>query len=77
MIQPLVELYGGCVVALKVSASVGQNFWMTRWTVSDTDFVLGYDPETWDRLDVLGPLRILQPNFVQHVTLVLKRGTYL
>ena len=36
------------------SASVGQNFWMTRWTVQDTDFVIGYDPATWSRLDVLG-----------------------
>ena len=39
---------------IQQSASVSQNWWMTRWAVTDTDFIIGYDPETWDRIDILG-----------------------
>ena len=35
------------------STGVGQNYWMTRWAVSDKDFVIGYD-DTWTANDILG-----------------------
>ena len=37
---------------LSQSTGVGQNYWMTRWAVSDKDFVIGYD-DTWSDNEVL------------------------
>ena len=41
-----------CSFVVSQGTGIGQNFWMTRWAVSDKDFVYGWD-ETWSSNEVL------------------------
>eukprot|EP01045_Picozoa_sp_COSAG04_P046113 COSAG04_NODE_16521_length_496_cov_29.345088_1_plen_115_part_10 len=42
-----------CSYIVTQLAGLIQNFTMSRWTVQDTDWVAGYDEQTWDDMDVL------------------------
>ena len=42
-----------CSYIVTQLAGLVQNFTMSRWTVQDTDWVAGYDEQTWDDMDVL------------------------
>lgn len=41
-----------CSFFFSQATSIGQNFWMTRWAVSDTGYVIGYD-ENWTSNELL------------------------
>eukprot|EP01052_Picozoa_sp_SAG31_P002043 SAG31_NODE_68_length_28153_cov_23.647717_25_plen_122_part_00 len=44
-VAQVLYLGGNCV-------RVFRDFWLARWSMFDLDIVIGYDPNTWDDLDV-------------------------